>query len=185
MSVRPLLSVLATVLAGTLLSACSNPTGSLPECEAGPRLATIAQSVPTASYVPCIEQLADGWTAGNLDTGRGSTRFALLPHRAGARTVRVAFEEACDARGATPAPARAEGVRTSIKLASVSPRYAGTIFDVFPGGCVSYRFDFARGPHIALMEDLGGTVGLFSRRQLRVALQDQLGVELDGSGRGS
>ena len=180
MSARPIRLLLAAVVAGTLLTACSNPTGSLPECEAGPRLATIAQSVPTASYVPCIEELAEGWTAGSLDTGRGSTRFALLPHQAGARTVKVAFGETCDARGATPAPPRAEGVRTSIRLESVSPRYAGTIFDVFPGGCVSYRFDFARGPHIALMEDLGDTVGLFSRRQLRVSLQDQLGIELDG-----
>jgi hypothetical protein len=179
-SARPLPLLLVAAIAGTLLTACSNPTGSLPECEAGPRLATIAQSVPSASYVPCIEQLAEGWTAGQLDAGRGSTRFALLPHRAGARTVDVAFEETCDSRGATPAPPRAEGVRTSVKLASVSPRYAGTIFDVFPGGCVSYRFDFARGPHIGLMEDLGDTVGLFSRRQLRVDLHDQLGVELDG-----
>lgn len=180
MSSRPLPLLLAAAVAGALLTACSNPTGSLPECEAGPRLATIAQSVPSASYVPCIEALAEGWTAGNLDAGRGSTRFALLPHRSGARTVQVAFEESCDARGATPAPPRAEGVRTSIKLESVSPRYAGTIFDVFPGGCVSYRFDFVRGPHIALMEELGDTVGLFSRRQLRVSLQDQLGVDIDG-----
>jgi len=179
-SARPLPLLLAAVMAGTLVTACSNPTGSLPECEAGPRLATIAQSVPTAAYVPCVERLAAGWTAGNLDAGRGSTRFALRPHRSGARTVKVAFEESCDARRATPAPPRAEGVRTSIRLESVSPRYAGTIFDVFPGGCVTYRFDFARGPHIALMEELGDTVGLFSRRQLRVSLQDQLGVELDG-----
>ena len=180
MRARPLPWLLAIVMAGTLLTGCSKAIGSLPECVAGPRLATIAQSVPTASYVPCIEQLAEGWTAGNLVAGRGSTTFALLPHRSGGRTVKVAFEETCDAAGATPAPPRAEGVRTSIKLDSVSPRYAGTIFDVFPGGCVSYRFDFARGPHIALMEDLGGTVGLFTRRQLRVSIQDQLGVDLDG-----
>jgi hypothetical protein len=173
--------LLAATLAGTLLTGCSNPRGSLPECVAGPRLATIAQSVPTAAYVPCISQLAEGWTAGNLEAGRGSTRFALLPHRSGARTVKVAFEETCATVGATPAPPRAEGVRTSIALQSVSPRYAGTIFDVFPGGCVSYRFDFARGPHIALMEDLGEIVGLFSRRQLRVSIQDQLGVDIDGS----
>jgi hypothetical protein len=51
--------------------------------------------------------------------------------------------------------------------------------DVFSGGCISYSFDFARGPHIALMEELQDTVGLFSRRQLRLGLKDQLGVELD------
>lgn len=180
MRARSLLPLVAAVMASTALTACSNPTGSLPACEAAPRLATIAQSVPSASYVPCIAELAEGWNARNLDTGRGTTRFTLDPNRSGARTVKVTFTETCDAARATPAPPRAEGVRTSIKLQSVSPRYAGTIFDVFPGGCVSYRFDFARGPHIALMEELGNTVGLFSRRQLRVSLHEQLGVELDG-----
>jgi hypothetical protein len=170
---------MAAVMAGTVLTGCSTARGSLAECEAGPRLATIAQSVPSASYVPCLRQLAEGWTAGGFHAGGGSTRFTLAPNRSGGRTVRVELTETCETTGATPATPRAEGVRTSIQLRSVSPRYAGTIFDVFPGGCVSYRFDFARGPHIALMEELGDTVGLFSRRELRAALHDQLGVELD------
>ena len=62
---------------------------------------------------------------------------------------------------------------------SITPRYTGTLSDVFPGGCVTYAFDFVRGPHIALMEELGAAVGLYSRRQLRLDLQDRLGVELD------
>lgn len=179
MRARSVAALVATVVASTTLTACAAAKGSLPECAAGHRMATIAQSVPTASYVPCLRQLAEGWEAGNLDVRSGSTRFDLMPGRSGARTVKVVFRETCDAAGATPAPPRAEGVRTSVKLASVSPRYSGTVFDVFPGGCVSYRFDFARGPHIALMEDLGDTVGLFSRRELRASLHEQLGVELD------
>ena len=180
MSARWVAPLVAVAVSSTVLTACSEARGSLPECEAGHRLGTVAQSVPAASYVPCLRQLAEGWTAGNLDIRRGSTRFDLIPGRSGARTVKVSFQETCDASGATPAPPRAEGVRTSIKLESVSPRYTGTLFDVFPGGCVRYRFDFARGPHIALMEALGDTVGLFSHRELRASLQDQLGIELDG-----
>ena len=37
----------------------------------------------------------------------------------------------------------------------MSPRFAGTLFDVFPGGCVTYAFDFARGRHITLTDDCG------------------------------
>ena len=44
---------------------------------------------------------------------------------------------------------------------------------------MSYRFDFARGAHIALMADLRSTVGFISRQQLRRDLQAQLGVRLD------
>jgi hypothetical protein len=49
---------------------------------------------------------------------------------------------------------------------------------VFPGGCVSYAFDFERGPHIALMADLGVLVGLESRRELRGEVRRRLGGEL-------
>ena len=64
-------------------------------------------------------------------------------------------------------------------LSSIDPRYAGTMYDVFPGGCVSYRFDFERGAHIALMAQLQSIVGFVSRQQLRLDVQRQLGVRLD------
>lgn len=179
MKSRSVTAAVAVIIAATLLPACSSITPSVPACEVGTRLATVAQSVPSGSYIPCIRQLGEGWTAGELQVGRGSTRFTLLPDRAGGRTVHVAYHQACDTAGAVPTTPRAEGVRTLIDLRSIAPRYAGTLMDVFSGGCISYSFDFARGPHIALMEELQDTVGLFSRRQLRLGLKDQLGVELD------
>ncbi len=93
--------------------------------------------------------------------------------------MEVELASTCDVSDAVPTTPRAEGVRTFIRLATISPRYSGTLTDLFPGGCVTYRFDFARGPHIALMEELGATVDLYSRRQLRLDLRHQLGVELD------
>jgi hypothetical protein len=168
---------LALVVA-LLLGACAPTAGAVPTCEAGERLATVAQSVPGAAYVPCIRRLGAGWTARDFDVARGHTRFTLVSHATGARPVAVAFEATCSVAGAVPTTARAEGVRTSIRLRSISPRYAGTLSDVFPGGCVTYRFDFARGPHIVLMEDLQQIVGLYSRQDLRLQLHRQLGVEL-------
>ena len=168
-------------LAGpALLGACGTGAEELmPRCEADTRLAILAQSVPEAAYVPCINRLAEGWTTQDFDATGRRTRFVLVPDRAGSRSVRVTFEAACDVGAGVPTTPRADGVRTSIDLRSISPRYAGTLRDVFPGGCVSTTFDFPRGPHIALMEELDATVGLFSRRQLRLELHDQLGVELD------
>jgi hypothetical protein len=176
---RPVRLLLGGFLAANVLAGCTSVTGSVPTCTAGPRLGTLAQAVPSGSYVPCIRELADGWTARSLETERGSVRFTLIPNQSGARPVEVTFQEHCDVADATPTTARSEGVRTSIQLRSIAPRYAGALLDVFPGGCVRYRFDFARGPHIALMEELGDAVGLFSRRELRLELQDQLGLELD------
>jgi len=58
-------------------------------------------------------------------------------------------------------------------------RYAGTMYDVFPGGCVSYRFDFECGAHVPLIAQLQSIVGFVPRQQLRLDVQRQLGVRLD------
>ncbi|MDQ3897350.1 MAG: hypothetical protein M3326_08955 [Actinomycetota bacterium] len=151
----------------------------MPECEAGPRLALVAQSVPGAAYVPCVRHLPEEWSVRSFHAGRDGAAFTLVPRGPGSRPVRVEFVAGCDVTGAVPATPRAEGVRTSIRLVAIAPRYTGTLTDAFAGGCVTYRFDFARGPHIALMEQLGAAVGLFSRRELSLDLHHQLGVDLD------
>jgi hypothetical protein len=170
----------ALLPAGCLLVAgCSTAVPSVPGCSSGQRLATVAQSVPTAAYVPCLAALPDGWRATSFDVESGHTRFSLVSDQGGGRAVRIELTERCDVSGATPQPARSEGARAYSRLTSITPRYAGTLYDVFPGGCVRYRFDFDRGPHIAAMEELRGAVGLFPRRQLRFDLHREFGVELD------
>ncbi len=176
---RHRIAVVAVLVSSVVLTACTTVAGSVPECDPGQRLAVVAQSVPSASYVPCIRQLSEEWSSRSFRAGRGGTRFTLVPHRPGSRPVRVTFDSACDVTGGVATTPRAEGVRTSMHLQAVSPRYTGTLTDVFAGGCVSYRFDFARGPHIALMEQLTTTVGLFPRRELGLEIHDQFGVDLD------
>jgi hypothetical protein len=70
-------------------------------------------------------------------------------------------------------------VLTYTRLNSISPRFAGSLYDVFPGGCVSYRFDFTLGSQIALMEQFEEAIGLYPRQQLRLVLKQELGVELN------
>lgn len=168
------------VTASALLPGCASTPGDVPACADTRRVTILAQAVPNAAYLPCVDHLTDGWQAGDFVAERGRAHFDMQPEGAGNRTVRVVFQSTCNAGEAVPTTARADGVRTSIALRSIAPRYAGTLIDVFPGGCVTYRFDFARGPHIALMEELQASVGLLSRQQLRVDLRRRLGAELDG-----
>ncbi|HSP36549.1 MAG TPA: lipopolysaccharide kinase InaA family protein [Frankiaceae bacterium] len=155
---------------------------AVPRCDgSGPRLALLAQAVPSASYVPCLAELPPGWSAGSLFAGRGDARFALVSDRAPEHPVKLQLLSGCGAGGRSPLPPRAAGVRTSIELRSISPRYAGSLFDVFPGGCVRYDFDFPRGAHIALVEDFESAVGLLSRREVRLRVHTELGVALDPS----
>lgn len=177
---RPALGRLALLLAvGGLAPACSSAPGDVPRCDSERRLALVAQAAPEAAYLPCVDHLEEGWQDSGFEARRGQVSFRLDAGRAGGPPVGVALQEACDVAEAVPTTPGAEGVRTSIRLTSVSPRYAGALVDVFPGGCVTYRFDFPRGAHIPLMEELRATVGLVSRQELRVALRRELSVELD------
>jgi hypothetical protein len=142
-------------------------------------MTVVAQSVPSAAYVPCVVDLPTGWQVTRFEPERGGTTFSLLSDRAGGRAVDVELVPDCVVAGATPEPPRTAGGRTYLRLRSLSPRYAGTLYDVFPGGCVRYHFDFARGVHIGLMEDLFATVDLLPRRELRLDVRRDLGEELD------
>lgn len=82
--------------------------------------------------------------------------------------MRVSLTAGCAFARATPYRARAPGVRTYLWYNSLRPRFTGTLYDVFPGGCVTYSFDFVQGPdHIVLMEQWEGAAGLYPRQQLR------------------
>ncbi len=173
----------AALVAAIFLTGCSAiPRNTVPGCGEAQRLAIIAQSVPSASYVPCIAPagLPPGWRATAFDPASGGTNFLLQSDRNPGRPVRVSLTAGCAFARATPEPARAPGVRTYLWYDSISPRFTGTLYDVFPGGCVTYSFDFVQGPdHIALMEQWEAAVGLYPRQQLRLDLRNKLGVELD------
>lgn len=171
-------------LAGILLAAalagagCSTSALTMPGCASIERLGLIAQSVPSAGYIPCLAELPPGWRSSDFRVEDGRTGVTLISDRAPANPVLIEFRSSCAAGAATPFAPRTPGGRSYLQLRSIDPRYAGTMFDVFPGGCVTYRFDFERGPHIALMADLQAAVGFLARRQLRLELSRRLGVEL-------
>lgn len=163
-----------------LTTACGTDVETAaPWCGDVERLGLVAQSVPAASYVPCLQELPVGWRATGFEAGPGASRISLLSDRSGGRMVDVVLEPRCDVGDASSARPRAEGVRSFLRLDDISPVYAGTSYDVFPGGCLRSSFAFPRGPHIPLMEELRSAVDLVPRRELRLQVRDRLGVELD------
>lgn len=173
------LAAAALAVAAAALTGCASLQNPVPRCSDPVRLAIVAQSVPRAAYVPCIRQLSPGWFTSAFDPAKGSTTFLLNSDRAPGKPVAVRLTGRCRIDGASPLRPRAPGVLTYTRLTSVSSRFVGILYDVFPGGCVSYRFDFTLGPHIALMEQFESAVALYPRQQLRLVLEKKLGVELD------
>jgi hypothetical protein len=173
------LIVLVTLSAAVSLSGCATSAATVPGCGNPLRLAIVAQSVPSASYLPCLRDLRPGWTASGFDPSQAGTSFLLDSDRSPGRPVTVRFTTSCRISGASPSPARAPGVLTYTRLYSIRPRFAGRLYDVFPGGCVTYTFDFGNGSQIALTEEFEAAVGLYPRQQLRLVLKRKLGVELN------
>jgi len=167
-----------TCAAAAALTGCGSLGGTVPSCGDPLKLAIIAQSVNGASYVPCISELPEGWTTSGFDPVSGGTSFTLDSDRSPGRPVTVRLSAGCATVGASPSPPRAPGVLSYTRLTSISPRFAGTLYDVFPGGCVSYQFDFTLGEHIALVEQFQSAVGLYPVQQLRLVIKQKLGVEI-------
>ena len=168
-----------TLAAGAGLTGCASAGDPVPGCRDPLRLAIVAQSVPSASYLPCIRDLQPGWTTSGFDPSQDGTSFLLDSDRSPGRPVTVRLTTGCRISGASPSPARAPGVLSYTRLDSIRPRFAGRLYDVFPGGCVTYTFDFSHGSQIALMEQFKAAVGLYPRQQLRLVLKQELGVELN------
>jgi hypothetical protein len=167
-----------TLAASALLAGHTAVSQAVPACGDPLRIAIIAQSLPSASYLPCVRALPQGWNASGFDPSQTGTSFLLNSDRSPGRPVVVRLTATCAPGDASPSPPRAPGVVTYTRLSSIAPRFAGSLYDVFPGGCVSYAFDFALGSQIALMEQFERAVGLYPRQQLRLVLNQELGVEL-------
>ncbi|MDP9452652.1 MAG: hypothetical protein M3P97_04500 [Actinomycetota bacterium] len=167
------------VLALAVLGACAGPDTAIPECQAGGRLAILAQAVPSASMVPCVREMPVGWSFSALDVESGRARFWLDSDRAGVRALEVELAAACDTGGASSVEPEEDRTRRFQRLASLTPRFAGATYDVFEGGCVTYRYELTEGAHIALHSELHEAVSLFPRQTLAAELQDDLGLRLD------
>ena len=177
----PLGALLAVVTLGVTatLTGCASSSDPVPGCGDPLRLAIVAQSVPSASYLPCIRDLPPGWTTASFKPTQDGTSFLLNSDRSPGQPVTVQLTTACKISDASPSPARAPGALTYTRLDSIRPRFAGRLYDVFPGGCVTYTFDFSHGSQIALMEQFEQAIGLYPRQQLRLVLKRELGVELN------
>jgi hypothetical protein len=125
----------------------------MPKCgEVGARTTFLmAQSVPDAGLVPCIdaEALPADLFMDSMRIDSSSTRLTFLGEWPGDDDdmplhLDVRFTPACDTADAVAVPTDETGTRRLERVERVADGYAGERFYVFDGGCVTYRFD-ARG----------------------------------------
>jgi hypothetical protein len=135
-----------------------------------------AQSVPSASLLPCVRSLPVGWTVAGVTVNDGRSVLTLNHDRAGNAALVVRLTAACDASGAVEGPSPTEGVRRSQRTESRSGEFIATWYDQFPGGCVTSRLHLTTDPNGEFAAQAPQVLGFTAR----AALQEALSQRSDG-----
>jgi hypothetical protein len=130
-----------------------------------------AQSLPSASLVPCIRSLPAGWSVAGVDVNNGRSVLTLNHDRAGGAAMVVRLGASCDMGRATRVPSNQPGVRRFMRIERLRSRFAATRFDVFAGGCVSTRMTAPAEYQADLTAGVPRILGFTSRQTLQQALE--------------
>jgi hypothetical protein len=146
-------------------------------CEPHEPLLLMAQSVPTASLVPCIELLPAGWTLGDTLVGNDRSRFTMTSDRGGVLVTELTA--ACDLAGAVEQTSERTGARRYLRIERNAAGVAMTRAYTFPGGCVTQRLVAPEASRQQLAGESSSALGFTTRDALAAALRDDSGGRLE------
>ena len=125
-----------------------------PTCGTSNLMVLMAQSVPEATSVPCVASVPAGWDVSSIHVKRERSTFTLDSDQAGTHAVVVTLVPAdeCSVDGASEVPSDEPDMRQFERPERVQPSLKSTRYYLFPGGCVTYQYDFDAGttglPHL-------------------------------------
>src|SRR6266516_3586682 len=162
------------------------PAGNLgvyaPQCGTGHSTILAAQAVPSAAMVPCVEGLPSGWQVGGADIASGHARFWLNSDQAGDQAVTITLSAACDVSRAQQIPSDHPQTQRFDRPLSLRPQFTALRFYTFPGGCATYRFNFAPGKSSLLAIPVDSAVGFVPRARLVSYIRSTEDLALCGRG---
>ena len=170
MSARTYVIVVAVTLGLTGCSA-EPPTPDL-RCASLPPQILAAQSVPEASYVPCIKDVSPPWSIVSTDSDQDRTQVTMEWSSSSAATERalITLQDACQT-GTPSAPS--DDVPSDVEVTqSTQGRIATTTYS-FTGGCVEVDMRRARQHEVAPLSTEDFTVELVPREVLNAYVLEQ------------
>jgi hypothetical protein len=147
-------------------------------------LVLVAQSVPTASAVPCVRGQAGRWTMAELTVRDGSAVIVFGYQYGGPDRVTIEVRPTCDVGDAKEVSSVHAGTTRYNLERERAGRYANEIYYVYDGACTSLRFDLAPvGADLRGAEFLAA-LGFVTRdeldRQIRAATDGRLTLDPAG-----
>jgi tRNA A-37 threonylcarbamoyl transferase component Bud32/membrane-associated phospholipid phosphatase len=154
-------------------------------CEPHEPLLLMAQSVPTASLVPCIEILPAGWSLEEeaMVVGNERSRFTMTSDRGGVLVTELTAS--CDLSGAVEVTSERPGARRYLRIERNAAGVATTRAYTFPGGCVTERLVAPEASRQQLASEASFALDFTTRDALAAALRRDSGgrLELDATTR--
>jgi hypothetical protein len=137
-----------------------------------------AQSVASASLVPCVRSLPAGWTLAGVTVNDGRSVLTFDHDRAGTGVAVVRLTAACDTAGAQERPGAEPALRRFERLERAGGEYTATWYDRFPGGCVTTRLTASARHSAQLANEASLVLGFTTRQELRQVLETRSGGRL-------
>jgi hypothetical protein len=177
--------LLLTAAAILLLPACRASTYPQMLCDDDSRqniLHLVAQAVPSATLVPCIERLHTGWSYGGSEVRSGFVHFWLNSDRVGDDAVDVTMTRACSVVGDTPLSFDADDARVRLYEEPIVRHPGVTVRHyVFTGGCATVRYSFTRQRAPSIFEQAEDLLGYNLRSDHVRAIRREAGLTLCGA----
>jgi tRNA A-37 threonylcarbamoyl transferase component Bud32 len=133
----------------------------------------MAQSVPSASLVPCVPSQVPGWKVAEVAVNNGRSVVILDHDRAGKRAAVVRLAAGCDTAGTIETPSPTPLVQRYQRIDRDTDAFGATWYDRFPGGCLTYRLHSTSDVEGSFAIELPGLLGFATRDGLREALRQR------------
>lgn len=180
--------IASVAMAAMTLTGCAGgqSTSGMPTCSRLDQhvLVLEAQSVPSATELPCVSELPAGWTYSGFDIRDGSARFWLDNDRAGIHAAEVELTASCDVSQAVAVDADPDEAGTKVyqEPTSLPPGFTGVRYLVFPGGCISYRYSFGKDAPATLTLEAQQALSLVPRGPIVDQVRKDFDLTLCGAG---
>jgi membrane-associated phospholipid phosphatase len=141
------------------------PIGDDPACGTNDLMVLMAQSVPTATAVPCVSSFPAGWEASDVAVKSDRSRFQL---RADDNRVEVTLQQPqeCDVDDALEVPSDELGARRYDTATQLPPDARALHTYLFDGGCVTVEYALDDTADASLLVELDNALSFQPRGEL-------------------
>jgi hypothetical protein len=142
----------------------------------------VAQAVPSATLIPCIEKLYPGWSYGGSEVRSGFVHFWLDSDRVGDDAVDVTMTRGCNVAGDTPLPLGAVDAELRLYEEAIAQHPGVSVRHyVFTGGCATVRYSFTRQTAPSIFDQAEDLLGYDLRSDHVRAIRREAGLTLCGA----